>query len=311
MRVSAAFLSVMIVVAGCSSRQTTRLTQPVTVPFELRGDYALVTVSVNGHPALLILDSGSGALVLDSAFARTAGVSWSRFMSGIAEGNNRTGAVRIGSADSVRIGAAMLSHVRVAGVDLNDVRAKVGRDVQGALGFELFERYVVAIDFPLKTITLYEPAEFHYEGHGVIVPITIEQNLPVVQASIVTRTRGILPAHLHLDLGSSSYALRLSSGFVARHDIAHDTSTVTGVFGTGVGGTMDGQILRLPQLRIGKLEINRPSTALSSAKEGAFGMNATTDGTIGVPVFRGSKLILDYSHSRAVIEPGKNFGAPD
>ncbi len=311
MRTSAACLCAMIVIVGCSGRQANRLTQPVTVPFELRRDYALVEVDVNGHRALLILDSGSGALVLDTAFARTAGVSWSRFISGTAEGNNGKTSVKIGTANSVRVGAATLSNVRVAGVDFNDVRAKVGRDVQGTLGFELFERFVVAIDYPAKTITLYEPAEFRYEGTGIVVPITIEHNLPVVQASLVTRTKGTIPANLHLDIGSARYALRLSSRFVTRYDIAHDTSTVTGVFGTGVGGTMEGQVLQFPQLRIGKLEINRPNTALSSAKDGAFGMDARSDGTVGASVFRGSKLIFDYPHSRAVVEPGKNFGVPD
>ena len=82
--------------------------------------------------------------------------------------------------------------------------------------------------------------------------------------NLVHRAR---PANLHLDLSSAAYALRLSSGFVTRYGIARDTTTVAGVFGTGVGGTLEGQLLRIPQLRIEKLEINRPSTALSSRRD--------------------------------------------
>ena len=309
MRTAASILLGLATVA-CFGTKATRLAAPVVIPFELRGDYALVRVEVNGHPTLLILDSGSGALVLDSAFAQSADVKWSLFTHGTAEGNSKT-SIRIGSAGDVRVGKAALSNVRVAAVDFRDVQAKVGHDVQGALGYELFERYVVAIDYEAKTITLQEPGEFQYAGSGAVIPITIERNLPVVHASIVTRTRGTIPANLHLDLGSAAYALRLSSGFVARNDIAHDTITVAGVFGTGVGGTLEGQLLRIPQLRIGKLEINRPSTALSMAKDGAFGMNATADGTIGVPVMRRSKLIFDYPHSRAIIEPQRGFELPD
>jgi hypothetical protein len=308
MKTIATFLA--FIIAGCSGVEASRLAEPVVVPFELRGDYALVRVEVNGHPTLLILDTGSGALVLDSAFARLAEVEWSRFMHGTAVGSGNT-SVRIGNARSVRVGTAALSNVRVASVDIHDVQARVGYDVQGALGYELFESYVVAIDYQAKTITLHEPAEFQYTGSGVVVPLTFEHRLPVINASIVTRTRGTIPANLHLDLGSAAYALRLSSGFVTRNGIAHDTTTMAGIFGTGVGGTLEGQLLRIPQLRIGKLEINRPSTALSSAKEGAFGMNAATDGTIGVPVMRRSRLIIDYPHSRAILEPQKNFSLPD
>ena len=308
MKTIATFLA--FIIAGCSGVEASRLAEPVVVPFELRGDYALVRVEVNGHPTLLILDTGSGALVLDSAFARLAEVEWSRFMHGTAVGSGNT-SVRIGNARSVRVGTAALSNVRVASVDIHDVQTRVGYDVQGALGYELFESYVVAIDYQAKTMTLHEPAEFQYTGSGVVVPLTFEHRLPVINASVVTRTRGTIPARLHLDLGSAAYALRLSSGFVTRYGIAHDTTTVAGIFGTGVGGTLEGQLLRIPQLRIGKLEINRPSTALSSAKEGAFGMNAATDGTIGVPVMRRSRLIIDYPHSRAILEPQKNFSLPD
>jgi len=309
MRTAATILLGLATVA-CFGTKATRLAAPVVVPFELRGDYALVRVEVNGHPTLLILDSGSGALVLDSAFAQSADVEWSRFMRGTAEGHSNT-SVRIGNAGSVRVGSVTLANVRVASVDFHDVQRRVGYDVEGALGYELFERYVVAIDYQTKTITLYDPGDYQYAGSGTVIPITIEHNLPVVHASIVTRTRGTIPLNLHLDLGSAAYAVRLSSGFATKYDIAHDTITVAGVFGTGVGGTLEGPLLRLPQLKIGKLEINRPSTALSTAKEGAFGMSASSDGTIGVPVMRRSRLIFDYPHSRAILEPRRDFELPD
>ena len=40
-------------------------------------------------------------------------------------------------------------------------------------------------------------------------------------------------------------------------------------------------------------------------------MNAATDGTIGVPVMRRSRLIIDYPHTRAILEPQRGFGLPD
>jgi Aspartyl protease len=195
MKTIATFLP--FIIAGCSGLEASRLTGPVVVPFELRGDYAIVSVEVNGHPTLLILDTGSGALVLDSAFARLAGVEWSRFMRGTAEGNSNA-SVRIGKARSVRVGTAAVPNARVAAVDFHDVQAKVGHDVQGALGYEVFERYVVAIDYQSKTITLYEPPEFQYTGSGAVIPITIEHRLPVINASVVTRTKGTIPARFHL-----------------------------------------------------------------------------------------------------------------
>jgi PDZ domain/Aspartyl protease len=299
-----------LITAGCSGVRGSPLPEPVVIPFELRGDFALVRVEVNGFSTTLILDSGSGALVLDSSFARVAGIVMSPFMKGRAEGN-RTTSVEIGNAREVRLGAAELSNVRVASLDFRQVQARVGYDVMGALGYEVFERYVVAIDYRLRRVTLYEPATFEYHGSGAIIPLTIQRNLPVVAASIVTRSRGTIPAKLHLDLGSSSYALRLASGFVARHGIDRDTITVKGLFGSGVGGDPEGLLLRIPRLTLGQLSINRPSTALSRENDGAFGATSATDGTIGVPVFRRTRLILDYTHSRAILDPEPGFELPD
>jgi hypothetical protein len=300
----------IVAIVACSAAHAIMPVDPVVVPFELRGDYAVLHVAINGHPTLLILDSGSGALVLDTIFARGAGVSWSRFIHGKAEGNTSS-SIKIGQASEVRVGAATMTGVRVAGVDLQELRQKIGRDVEGTLGYELFANYVVTLDYQARTMTLENPATYSYRGTGTIIPLTFDQNLPVIAASIVTRNHGAIPARLHLDLGSATYAVRLASRFVKAHSIGEDTATITGVLGTGVGGTLQGQLLRLPQLKMGNLEINRPSTALSNAKEGVFGMNAATDGTIGSPVFRRSRLILDYSRSRAIIEPLANFSEPD
>jgi hypothetical protein len=300
----------VVLLAACHSSKKIPLTAPAVVPFELRGDYALLQVRVNGVPATLILDSGSGALVLDSAFARIAGVEMSRFIHAKAEGSTTT-SVEIGNARELRVGAATLVGVRVASVDFHDVRAKMGRDIQGAIGYDLFKRFVVVVDYEARTMTLEEPATFNYGGTGVVLPLTFAHDVPVVAATIMTRTKGSIPARLHLDLGSAAYALRLSNKFVTRHGIEKDTTTVTGPFGTGVGGAVEGLLLRLPQLRIGSLTVNRPSTAISRSTDGALGINAATDGTIGGPILRRARLILDYSRARAIFEPRSGFELAD
>jgi hypothetical protein len=279
----------------------------VVVPFELRGDLIVVTVDVNGHPASLILDTGTGiGLALDSAFTQQARVelSWHS-----AQVNGR--AAPLGTARSVHVGSAALTDVGVVVVDIGTLQSRVGHDVRGTIGYDLFDRYVVTIDYDAHTITLDEPAAFTYAGSGTVVPIDLEHHLPVVAASIVTRTRGVVPVRLHLDLGSATYAVRLSQRTVAAHDLARDTVTVHGLFGVGVGGASEGEMLRMPALEIGALTISRPSTALSHETEGPFGATAGTDGTIGEPILRRTHLIVDYSRSRVILEPRGRLDVPD
>ena len=283
---------------------------PNVVPFELRGDIALVRVAVNGQPALLILDTGSGVVTLDSAFAAGAGIEPSGAQAHVL--GARSMSMRFGTARSIRVGSAELTDVSVVATSaIADVQARVGRDVHGSIGWDLFRRYVAVIDYEARTATFHEPNEFSYAGGGVVLRVTTPNRLPVVRATLVTRTRGTIDADLVLDLGSANYAVRLSTPFVTAHAIDRDTATVTGVFGAGVGGVSEGRLLRLPQLRLGALTVERPSTALSQATDGAFGNGAHSDGTVGVPVFRRTRMIVDLPHDRVILEPRGRFDVPD
>ena len=304
-RACAGLAAVVLAVTACA--RPPQLAGPVVVPFELRGDLIVVTVDVNGQPAALILDTGTGiGLALDSAFAQQAHVhlSWHS-----AEANGRT--VPLGTARTVRIGSAQLFNAGVAVVDIGALQSRVGHDIRGTIGYDLFDRYVVTIDYDARTITLVEPRAFTYAGSGSLVPVDLEHRLPVIGASLVTRTRGAVQLRLHLDLGSSTYAVRLSQRAVAAYGLSQDTVTVRGPFGVGVGGASEGDLLRMPALKIGTFTISRPSTALSRQMDGPFGATAGTNGTIGEPILRRTRLIVDYARSRVILEPRGRLNVPD
>jgi S1-C subfamily serine protease len=67
----------------------------------------------------------------------------------------------------------------------------------------------------------------------------------------------------------------------------------------------------MPALKIGTLTVSRPSTALSRQMDGPFGATAGTDGTIGEPILRRTRLIVDYARSRVILEPRGRFDVPD
>lgn len=282
---------------------------PIVIPFELRNGLVLVRAEVNGRATLLILDTGSGVSVLDTAFARAAGVAFSG-QEVTAVGSGRT-TVSLGTVRSVRVGSVPPPDLLVAAVPLEQVRAVLGHDVHGTLGYELFDTHVVVVDYERRTITVYPPKGFTYAGTGTVLPLSIEHRIPLVQASIVTRRSGTLDARLSLDLGSTTYALRLATPFVVAHDLDRDTVTVTGVFSIGVGGVTEGHLLRIRQLKLGNLAFDGPSTALAPASDGALGSAARSDGSIGAPVYRRTRLIIDYPRSRVILEPRGGVNAPD
>jgi hypothetical protein len=299
---SIAHLRALLAVALSFFFQHTAYRAPIVIPLEMRGDLALVRAEVNGQTALLILDTGSGVITLDSVFATRAGIESSGQDAHVMGASSLS--IRLGVARSIRVGTAELTNASVAATSaIRDVQARVGHDVLGSIGWDLFRKYVAEIDYEALTVTLRDPENFTYDGAGVVVPVSTPHRLPVAHVSIVTRTRGTIDARLVLDLGSAGYAVRLASPFVAAHGIDQDTATVVGPFGAGIGGVSEGRLMRLPRIELGALTIRRPSVALSQATDGAFGNSAQADGTIGVPVFRKTRMIVDLPHDRVILEP--------
>ena len=102
------------------------LASPTTVPFELRNDVPLVHARVNGVEFLLVLDSGSGSLVLDYAATREAHVHASSF--GITNSRRPVGRV----ADSINLGAAVVHDAPIAVANMAAIQRHFGFDVRGA-----------------------------------------------------------------------------------------------------------------------------------------------------------------------------------
>ncbi|HVT39312.1 MAG TPA: PDZ domain-containing protein [Gemmatimonadaceae bacterium] len=67
----------------------------------------------------------------------------------------------------------------------------------------------------------------------------------------------------------------------------------------------------MPELRLEGLAIHRVSTGLSRSTQGSLSPTKEEDGLIGVGVFRRTRMIIDYPHTRIILEPRGRFDLPD
>ncbi|HEX8245276.1 MAG TPA: aspartyl protease family protein [Longimicrobium sp.] len=278
------------------------------IPFVLRGDHVLLDVTVNGVRGWLILDTGSSVSSVDAAWARSAANV--RVLPGRAQvqGSGNV-AITLGQADSIRVGPVEMRDVMVALVPLDAVSRAHGIPVRGTLGFDFISRYVVEIDYAARRLRLYDPAAYTYAGGGVQVPVSLAMRIPMVQATVTPQGGSPLPARLLLDLGSGVLAVRLMAPFVQEHRLLATSGGYTAPIGTGVGGTVVGRIARLDAVDVAGLWVTRPIVGMAERPEGFFG-TTMADGTVGAPVFRRTRMILDYTRSRVIFEPARGFDAP-
>jgi hypothetical protein len=204
------------------------------------------------------------------------------------------------------VGDVVIDSAAATAISLSFLNKYEGMPIEGIVGYDLFSRFVVKIDYQNQKITLYEPSSFKYEGKGESIPITLEDNHPHIRAIVDGKYEG----NFVIDCGARS-SLTLYTPFVEEHDlVAKSDKTIDVLAGVGVGGKVMGKATRMQSIKIGDFVIPAPLTTLSSAKAGALSSEKTA-GNIGGGILKRFTVIFDYGNKRMILEPNADFAYED
>src|SRR5262245_16277839 len=160
-RILVALLFVGLAVA--SRADTTPAVKPVTVPFELlKSGHMAVEVKVNGKgPYLLIFDTGAPTSLLSTRVGKEAKLlkGGGSLMPGLgAIGEAKIKSLEVGGQKAEDWSAIIMDHPTVQAIG-----DKLGKKIEGIVGFPFFARFKMTLDYEKKTMTLvpsgYKPAD--------------------------------------------------------------------------------------------------------------------------------------------------------
>lgn len=274
-----------------------------SIPFELYMNLIFLQVRVNNSKTLWFnLDTGLQTTIFDSKQAEELGLK----LEDKSSVNVPGGAIELAFASGVsfNLPGVELSNQRVRTLPLSVFTPVLGRPIHGTIGHDLFNRFVVEIDYAARVINLYEPTDYQYSGKGEIVPVTIEKNEPFLQAKIIQPRRAPIEAKLKIDTGSVN-ELGLNGSFVQAVKLVSPTQKIVPQPGVALGGLTENYVARVGDLQIGRLLIKNPVAGYS--KDLTRGGDA---GTIGGEIFRRFKIIFDYSRERIILEKNRHFNDP-
>ncbi len=275
-----------------------------TIPFELLNNHIYVEATVNGkHPGRFLVDTGGVNLLTESAAARF-GIESEGSIQGRGVGED-TVDVAIASLDSFTIGAVTLDDPTFFVFPLGPIMAAEGVDFDGLIGFEVFKRFVVEIDYFRKVMTLTRPDAFEYAGKGVPIPFKFDDRTPVVDGAIAS-----IPATFSIDTGSRT-TLDLYGPFVAAQDLENILEPrLEGITGWGVGGGVRSKVAPGATLQLGDVELTDVIVAFSQQEEGAYA-DRYTAGNLGAGVLKRFTVTFDYGEKIMILEPNALFDKPD
>jgi hypothetical protein len=267
----------------------------VTLPFRLLNNHIYVEAMVNGKgPYTFIVDTGGHTLVSPRLVAAVGLKSvGAAATSGAGESTAVSGFAPI---DEIALGALRMRDQMGYAMEIYDPSIE-GISVDGMVGFELFRRFAVQIDYGSLTITFTDPARFDPSGAGTAIPFKFYDHLPMVEGFIDE-----LPARFDIDTGSR-VEVTITGPFVANHQLRTRFSKgVSAVTGWGVGGPSRSYAVRLPSMTIGTVKVVEPVADLSEDRGGSMS-DPNYDGNIGSGFLKRFVVTFDYAHQFMYLKP--------
>jgi hypothetical protein len=273
------------------------------IPFDLVNNHIYANGTIDGKPARFLVDTG-GVNLLTPASAKKFGVAGEGKLAARGVGDQSVD-LSFAHAKEVRVGGAALADPVFYIIDLGDLPKVEGVDCDGLVGYEMFRRFGVTIDYEKSELVLTDPAKFAPPPGAHKVPFELDDRIPIVQGTL----DGV-PVRVSVDTGSRS-SLTMHSPFVREHKLVEKYHAAPdAVIGWGVGGPSRGRPARLGTLRLGNLEIPGIAGDLYTGDKGSFA-NPDLAGNLGGGVFRRFTVAFDYANKQLYFAPNASYGKPD
>ncbi|MGW8123343.1 aspartyl protease family protein [Roseivirga echinicomitans] len=190
-----------------------------------------------------------------------------------------------------------------------DIEHVLGIEAHGILGAEIFNQFVVSVDYSERRINLSHPEDFERPKKYKRIPITIEDLRPFVNVGVKQKGKKAITVKLLIDTGASS-ALFLDAG--ASDDIVLPEKTLDHIIGRGLAGVLSGKIGRVKKVKLGNYKFKKVLTSYPdgwgiSKPDSARIEEDIRYGTIGSDILSKFHVIFNYSEGYMYLKPNKNY----
>lgn len=286
-----------ITTVDCSAKKPS-----VSVPFTLQDGLPVVRVTVNGRKEeAFVIDSGFERTVLNSDQAAKLQVSLSEVSIGTVLGSGDSKGQSLLSARSLRLkfGKTLILKGDIPAVSLIDLSSKLGLQISGIIGYDLFRANTTALDYIHKKFLIYKSKEFGSEHCANSAEFTISgtDSYPVLTTEMGVAEQDFGTARVLIDTGFQR-GLMMTRLFGRLHHLtsSQDWKQSTG---TGIGGDFKYLYGSAGWIRLGAKRLTLSQVSISQAKEGLSATN-TYDALMGGSILMDYEIIFDTSHSRTM-----------
>jgi hypothetical protein len=284
----------------------------VDIPIEIYNNLVVVPVIINNQlPLKFVIDTGvRTAILTEKVYSDILNLSYSRKYTLSGPGGQKlvdayiTTNVTLDMPGIHGEGHSLL----VLDEDYLELKNSMGTEVHGILGYELFSRFVVKIDYENKKLTLLLPNGFKPRKKYEVIPITVEDTKPFIIAKLQMSDSATIEAKFLVDSGAS-HGLLLETTSDPR--IVVPEKNIQAILGRGIGGVINGKIARVHSLAIGKYKTMNVITHFPDEYAYSDTLRKTRfsfrNGSIGGEMLSRFTVIFDFPNSKMYLKKNTSF----
>lgn len=277
-----------------------------SIPFQLKNNLILIPITINKQNFTFILDTGVSKTLLFNIKANDS----------VKLNNRKNITIKgLGANEYYRAIKSTNNFIKIKNIVLPkaeiylvteakfDFSSRIGIDVHGLIGADLFKNFIVKINYTKKKITFYKPKKFKLKKSKKWkkIPLKIVKNKPYISLNINNKKQNLL-----LDSGSGD-ALWLFE----------DTNNKIpkkyfyDYLGNGLSGEIHGKKAKMKDLLIGDYHLKNllvaypDSTYIQYKKD-----NFIRNGIVGASILKRFKLIFDYPNKQLFLKKNAKFKQP-
>jgi hypothetical protein len=280
-----------------------------SIPFDVVGTSIVVDVRINdSSPLNLILDSGIRNTIiteLQPGDKITINFSDVKDLMGLGGGNHLN--AYSSNFNTEKIGKIKMTNKTVYVLEDNifNLSKHSGKKINGLMGVDFFQDYLVEINYSNKRINFFEPGNFDLPKGYDVLPITTEFQKFFVELSVLQADSTRKQVKMLIDTGAELNAWFQTS---TKESLSLPKKWIKGTIGEGLNGLITGKYGHVPEICFGKFCLKNPIVSFpDSASISGIINTSRRDGTIGSQILSRFNLFIDYGHKKLYFKPNENF----
>jgi len=277
----------------------------IVIPFKEYNNLIVIPINVNRSLTLdFIVDTGvQNAILTEKIFGDLLNLEYQRKISIAGPGLADSIKAFIANGVSLELPGNVIATNRsllVLEKDYLQLKNSMGAEVYGIIGYELFSRFIIEINYDRKEMVLHNPKKFKKRKYMHAIPLSIEKTKPYINTTI-----GYDSIKLMVDSGAS-HALLLDPE--DDKNIVIPEHTITTNLGKGLGGSIDGKMGRIETFDFNDFQFQ--DVLASFPDPGVYNKNikrGSRSGTLGGEILSRVNPIFDYLNGYIYFSKGKRF----